>query len=54
MDAGDRETPNSACEAISAVTCAVAAYDQELMGQLLRIDGKDESVIYLAAVEKVN
>jgi len=42
-----------ACEAISAGTCAVAAYDQELMDQLLKIDGKDEFVIYLAAVGKV-
>jgi SagB-type dehydrogenase family enzyme len=43
-----------ACEAISAGACAVAAYDQELMDQLLRIDGKDEFVIYLAAVGKAN
>lgn len=43
-----------ACEAISAGTCAVAAYDQELMDQLLKVDGKDEFVIYLAAVGKVN
>ena len=43
-----------ACEAISAGTCAVAAYDQELMDQLLKIDGKDEFVIYLAAVGKVH
>jgi SagB-type dehydrogenase family enzyme len=43
-----------ACEAISAGTCAVAAYDQELMDQVLKIDGKDEFVIYLAAVGKVN
>ena len=43
-----------ACEAISAGTCAVAAYGQELMDQLLRIDGKDEFVIYLAAVGKIN
>jgi SagB-type dehydrogenase family enzyme len=42
-----------ACEGISAGTCAVAAYDQELMDQLLKIDGKDEFVIYLAAVGKV-
>ena len=41
-------------EAIGAGTCAVAAYDQELMDQLLKIDGKDEFVIYLAAVGKVN
>ena len=43
-----------ACEAIGAGTCAVAAYDQELMDKLLRIDGNDELVIYLAAVGKVN
>jgi SagB-type dehydrogenase family enzyme len=43
-----------ACEAISAGTCAVAAYDQELMDRLLQIDGKDEFVIYLAAVGKVD
>ena len=42
-----------ACEAISAGTCAIGAYDQELMDKLLRIDGKDEFVIYLAAVGKV-
>ena len=43
-----------ACEAIGAGTCAVAAYDQESMDQLLKIDGKDEFVIYLAAVGKVH
>jgi SagB-type dehydrogenase family enzyme len=43
-----------ACEAISAGTCAVAAYDQELMDQMLKIDGKDEFAIYLAAVGKVD
>jgi SagB-type dehydrogenase family enzyme len=43
-----------ACEAIGAGTCAVAAYDQEVMDQLVRIDGKDECVIYLAAAGKVS
>jgi SagB-type dehydrogenase family enzyme len=43
-----------ACEAISAGTCAVAAYDQELMDQLLKVDGRNEFVIYLAAVGKVD
>jgi SagB-type dehydrogenase family enzyme len=43
-----------ACETIGAGTCAVAAYDQELMDQLLKVDGKDEFVIYLAAVGKVH
>jgi SagB-type dehydrogenase family enzyme len=39
-----------ACEAIGAGTCAIAAYDQERMDELLRIDGQDESTIYLASV----
>jgi SagB-type dehydrogenase family enzyme len=42
-----------ACEAIGAGTCAIAAYHQELMDQLLRVDGKDEFTIYLAPVGKV-
>jgi SagB-type dehydrogenase family enzyme len=41
-----------ACEAIGAGTCAIAAYDQEKMDRLLRIDGQDEFVIYVAAVGK--
>jgi len=42
-----------ACEAIGAGTCAVAAYHQELMDRLLRVNGQDEFVIYLAPVGKV-
>jgi SagB-type dehydrogenase family enzyme len=42
-----------ACEAIGAGTCAIAAYHQELMDQLVRADGRDEFVIYLAPVGKV-
>ena len=42
-----------ACEAIGAGTCAVAAYDQKRMDELLRIDGDQEFVIYLAPVGKV-
>lgn len=42
-----------ACEAIGAGTCMVGAYHQELMDQLLRVDGKDEFTIYLAPVGKV-
>lgn len=41
-----------ACEAIEAGTCAVAAYHQEKMDRLLRVDGEDEFVIYLAPVGK--
>ena len=39
-----------ACEAIGAGTCAIAAYDQEGIDELLRIDGQEESTIYLASV----
>jgi len=42
-----------ACEAIHAGTCAVAAYDQERLDELLRIDGQEEFAIYLAPVGKV-
>ena len=41
------------CEVIGARTCAVAAYHQQLMDWLGRMDGSDESVIYLAPVGKV-
>lgn len=42
-----------ACEAIAAGTCAVAAYDQEAMDSLLKLDGEDEFTVYLAPVGKV-
>ena len=42
-----------ACEAISAGTCAIGAYNQELMDSLLGVDGTDEFTIYLAPVGKV-
>ena len=42
-----------ACEAISAGTCAIGAYHQELMDQLLDVDGTDEFTIYLAPVGKI-
>ncbi|MDY6857162.1 MAG: SagB/ThcOx family dehydrogenase [Thermodesulfobacteriota bacterium] len=42
-----------ACEAIKAGICAIAAYDQEALDRLLRIDGGEEFVIYLAPVGKV-
>jgi len=41
-----------ACEAIGVGTCAIAAYDQEAMDKLLRIDGEDEFTLYLASVGK--
>jgi SagB-type dehydrogenase family enzyme len=42
-----------AVEAIGAGTCAVAAYHQEMMDELLGVDGVDEFTLYLAPVGKV-
>jgi len=42
-----------ACEAIGAGTCAIAAYDQEAMDRLIRVDGEEEFVIYMASVGKI-
>jgi SagB-type dehydrogenase family enzyme len=42
-----------ACEAIGAGTCAIAAYNQELVDNLVGVDGEDEFGIYLAPVGKV-
>lgn len=39
-----------ACEALGLGTCAIAAYDQETLDSLLRIDGQDEFTVYLASV----
>ncbi len=42
-----------ACEAINAGTCAIAAYNQDLMDALLGIVGEDEFTVYLAPVGKI-
>lgn len=42
-----------ACESIGTGTCAIAAYDQEVMDRLLRVDGIDEFTIYIAPVGKI-
>lgn len=42
-----------ACEAIAAGTCAIAAYHQEKIDRLLRVDGEDEFTLYLAPVGKI-
>jgi SagB-type dehydrogenase family enzyme len=42
-----------ACEAIGAGTCAIAAYRQGLMDDLLGLDGDEEFTVYLAPVGKV-
>lgn len=42
-----------ACEAIGAGTCAIAAYRQDLMDELLGVDGNEELTVYLAPVGKM-
>jgi SagB-type dehydrogenase family enzyme len=42
-----------ACEAIGAGTCGVAAYDQQVMDELIGVDGEEEFTVYLAPVGKV-
>lgn len=42
-----------ACAAIGAGTCAIAAYHQERIDALLKVDGEDEYTIYLAPVGKI-
>jgi len=43
-----------ACEALEAGTCAIAAYDQDLSDRLIKVDGDEEFVIYMAPVGKVS
>lgn len=42
-----------ACGAIGAGACAIAAYDQEELDELLGLDGEEEFGIYMAPVGKV-
>ncbi|MEN8688146.1 MAG: SagB/ThcOx family dehydrogenase [Desulfuromonadales bacterium] len=42
-----------ACAAIGAGTCAIAAYHQQQMDALLKVDGENEFTIYLAPVGKI-
>lgn len=54
MDAGHLcQNLYLACEAIGAGTCAIAAYHQPLIDQLLEVDGEEEFTLYLAPVGKV-
>ncbi len=43
-----------ACEAIGAGTCAIGAYYQEHMDDLIDVDGTDEFTIYMAPVGKID
>jgi len=42
-----------ACEAVDAGTCAIAAFDQKKMDDLINVDGENEFVFYLAPVGKI-
>ena len=42
-----------ACEALGAGTCAIAAYDQHRIDELLRLDGEEEFTTYLAPVGRI-
>lgn len=42
-----------ACEAIGAGACAILAYDQKAMDNLIGVDGENELTVYLAPVGKV-
>ena len=54
MDAGHLcQNLYLACESIGAGTCAIAAYHQKLIDQLLEVDGEEEFTVYLAPVGKV-
>ncbi|MCL1826847.1 MAG: SagB/ThcOx family dehydrogenase [Candidatus Cloacimonetes bacterium] len=39
-----------ACEALGLGTCAIGAYDQKKIDELLHLDGEDEFTVYLAPV----
>ncbi|MFW9845361.1 MAG: SagB/ThcOx family dehydrogenase, partial [Candidatus Thorarchaeota archaeon] len=43
-----------ACEAIRAGTCAIAAYDQKTVDDVIGVDGIDEMTVYLSPVGKVS
>ena len=42
-----------ACESIGIGTCAIGAYNQAKMDELLKVDGEDEFTIYVATVGQV-
>ena len=43
-----------ACETINAGTCAIAAYNQRALDDLIRVDGENEMTVYISPVGKVN
>jgi SagB-type dehydrogenase family enzyme len=41
-----------AAESMKLGTCAIAAYDQKLSDELLKVDGEDEFTVYISPVGK--
>jgi SagB-type dehydrogenase family enzyme len=42
-----------ACESLGLGCCAIGAYDQQLVDELIGVDGQDEFSVYLAAIGKI-
>ncbi|NLJ80435.1 MAG: SagB/ThcOx family dehydrogenase [Firmicutes bacterium] len=42
-----------ACQSLGLGNCALAAYDQQRMDELIQVDGKDEFTVYMSAVGRV-
>ena len=42
-----------ACESVGLGTCAIAAYNQDILDEIINVDGKNEFSIYLAPVGRV-
>jgi SagB-type dehydrogenase family enzyme len=43
-----------ACETINTGTCAIAAYNQKVLDELIQVDGVEEMTVYISPVGKVN
>jgi len=42
-----------ACESIGAGTCAIAAYEQKVLDELIQVDGENEMTVYISPVGKI-
>lgn len=42
-----------ACESLGIGTCAIGAYNQKVMDQVLEVDGEDEFTVYVATVGRI-
>jgi nitroreductase len=42
-----------ACETIGLGTCAIASYNQDMIDDLILVDGEDEFTVYMSPVGRV-